>query len=107
MGLIDEISRHLEIERAEREARRLAFEAKRNFYSSVAWRALRYAVLKERGRRCECCGRCPPEVIVDVDHVKPRSKHPTLALDKSNMQVLCRDCNYAKSNRDETDWRVR
>ena len=40
-----------------------------------------------------------------VDHIKPKSTHPHLALVKSNMQVLCEDCNMGKSNRDATDFR--
>ena len=39
-----------------------------------------------------------------VDHVKPRSKFPELALDLSNLQVLCNLCNVAKSNVDMTRW---
>jgi 5-methylcytosine-specific restriction endonuclease McrA len=104
-GMVDEIMRSLAADRAAAEARRLAWEAKRNFYARPAWRRLRYEVLKERGNACECCGRSPPAVTVDVDHIQPRSKHPELALLKSNMQILCRDCNFGKSNRDDTDWR--
>jgi 5-methylcytosine-specific restriction endonuclease McrA len=91
------------------EARHLAWVARRrkDFYSSRQWKALRYEVLVERGARCECCGRSPPEVTIDVDHVKSRSKYPELQLVKSNMQILCRCCNFSKSNRDETDWRAR
>jgi 5-methylcytosine-specific restriction endonuclease McrA len=104
-GMMDGIIRQLEEEKAEREARRQAWEAKRNFYQRPAWRRLRYEVLRERGNACECCGRSPPVVTVDVDHIQPRSKYPELALLKSNMQILCRDCNFGKSNRDNTDWR--
>jgi 5-methylcytosine-specific restriction endonuclease McrA len=28
-----------------------------------------------------------------------------LALEITNLQVLCADCNIGKSNTDETDWR--
>jgi X-X-X-Leu-X-X-Gly heptad repeat protein len=40
-----------------------------------------------------------------VDHIKPRSLYPARALDPENLQVLCRDCNLGKSNKDATDWR--
>jgi hypothetical protein len=67
------------------------------FYSSPEWRLLREQVIKEQGRLCQEC-RC--EVAEDydltVDHIKPRSKYPELALDKSNLQVLCRSCNSTK-----------
>ena len=53
-----------------------------------------------------CCGhRGTQDNPLQVDHIKPRSKFPHLALEISNLQVLCRDCNLGKGNRDATDWR--
>lgn len=76
------------------------------FYKSEAWYALRYRVLVVNDGCCELCGRSKHEgVILHVDHIKPRSKYPELALSINNMQVLCAACNYGKSNKDETDWR--
>lgn len=77
------------------------------FYSSKAWLTLRYQVLSERGGRCECCGASAKDgVNLQVDHIKPRSKYPDLALDKSNLQVLCKACNMGKRDRHEgDDWR--
>jgi 5-methylcytosine-specific restriction endonuclease McrA len=43
--------------------------------------------------------------VMHVDHIKPRSKYPHLALRESNLQVLCEACNLGKGNWDETDWR--
>lgn len=78
-----------------------------SFYAGKRWQLLRYEVLRKRGARCECCGQSPRTdgISVHVDHIKPRSKYPELAFDESNLQVLCEDCNFGKSNRDETDWR--
>jgi 5-methylcytosine-specific restriction endonuclease McrA len=42
---------------------------------------------------------------MNVDHIKPRHKYPHLAMDESNLQVLCATCNAGKGGRDETDWR--
>ena len=42
---------------------------------------------------------------MNVDHIKPRRLYPGLALEKSNLQVLCADCNHGKGNWDQTDWR--
>lgn len=76
------------------------------FYNSREWKALRYEALKLHGGRCQCCGASPATgATLHVDHIKPRSKFPHLALVLSNLQVLCEDCNLAKSNTDETDWR--
>ena len=75
----------------------------RNFFASREWLGARYSALLKHGRTCMCCGvEAKP---AHVDHIKPRSKYPELALDVSNLQVLCRDCNLGKSNTDETDWR--
>ena len=77
-----------------------------DFYETDEWRQVRYQALKRNDGRCECCGRRPSaENPLHVDHIKPRSKFPELALQISNLQVLCADCNYGKSNIDQTDWR--
>lgn len=77
------------------------------FYSSKEWRKLRYQVLRKYSAECMCCGRSKKEhnIVIHVDHIKPRSKYPHLALDFQNLQLLCEDCNLGKSNIDETDWR--
>ena len=76
------------------------------FYSSQAWRKLRYEVLRDCGRKCIACGRTPPDVVLHVDHVKPRSLYPELALDRGNLVVMCADCNIGKSNKCEHDFRL-
>jgi hypothetical protein len=75
------------------------------FYRSQEWRKVRYEALKRYGRKCVCCGAEPPYVVLHVDHIKPRSKHPELELDINNLQILCEDCNLGKSNTDEIDYR--
>lgn len=76
---------------------------KNGFYFSDEWRKLRYQVIKANGRKCQACGTSSKEI--HVDHIKPRSKFPELSLEFSNLQVLCIDCNFGKSNTDQTDWR--
>lgn len=76
------------------------------FYESRAWLELRYRVLAKYGAKCMCCGASRDDgAIIHVDHIKPRSLYPMLALEFSNMQVLCKACNMGKSNKHETDWR--
>jgi hypothetical protein len=84
------------------------FLASPAFLDSYEWRKLRMVVLKKRGRRCACCGASPDDgrTVVNVDHIKPRRLYPELALDESNLQVLCAQCNHGKGNWDQTDWRV-
>lgn len=78
------------------------------FYKSREWLELRYRVLRVYQAKCMCCGRTPQEhgIVVNVDHIKPRSKYPELELDFDNMQVLCRACNCGKSNIDNTNWKM-
>lgn len=76
------------------------------FLSSWDWLTLRYWILRKYGRRCMCCGRTPEDgAKIHVDHIKPRSKFPQLALDEANLQILCGDCNQGKGAWDDTDWR--
>jgi len=78
---------------------------KTDFYTSKEWRRLRYRVLIDNGRMCQCCGARPPKAVLHVDHIKPRSIYPELELDYNNLQVLCEECNIGKSNLDKTDLR--
>lgn len=75
----------------------------KDFYESDAWRSVRYEVLKKFKRMCMVCFRTETEL--HVDHIKPRSKFPNLQLEPSNLQILCKDCNLGKGNKDEIDWR--
>jgi len=86
--------------------RKATFGRRRDFFETKQWEKIRYDVLRIRGAMCACCGRDQNTgAILQVDHIKPRSKYPELSLDFSNLQVLCKECNFGKSNTDETDWR--
>ena len=65
--------------------------------------SVRYEVLRESNGRCALCGATKKERILQVDHIKPRSRGGSN--DKSNLQALCDECNRAKSNKDDTDFR--
>jgi len=79
-----------------------------DFYTSAAWRVIRYKALLRSSGRCQCCGSRPtPTAALHVDHIKPRSRYPHLALSLDNLQVLCSHCNLGKLAWDETDWRGR
>ena len=76
-----------------------------DFYQSRDWASIRYAALIRSDGRCSCCGASRSDgAVLHVDHIKPRSKFPELALSLDNLQVLCNLCNIAKSNIDMTDW---
>ena len=75
------------------------------FLRSDEWYALRQLAFQKYGRRCMRCKIDHRHAVISVDHIKPRKDHPELALELSNLQILCRTCNGIKSNRDDTDWR--
>lgn len=82
------------------------YESGNLFYKSSAWRKLRFSVLKESNGKCSCCGMSAKDgVILHVDHIKPRSQYPELALDSNNLQVLCDQCNLGKSDSESVDFR--
>ena len=71
------------------------------FYGSPEWRGLRQRVIYEEGRCCASCGVTIAESgDITVDHIRPRSKYPDLALVRDNLQVLCRQCNSQKGAAD-------
>lgn len=77
-----------------------------SFLESYEWRKIRMEVLKRDGAVCACCGATRIDgVKMHVDHIKPRRIYPELALDITNLQVLCEVCNHGKGNWDMTDWR--
>lgn len=74
---------------------------KSNFYSSREWLALRVEVLANSDKRCAICGASKDSgATLHVDHIKPRAHYPHLALEKSNLQVLCEPCNLGKTDRE-------
>ncbi len=80
-----------------------------SFYRSYKWRRLRVDTLEANRERygmlaCECCGKMG-EGTFHVDHIYPRSRHPELALDPANLQVLCEACNVGKGTAYTTNWR--
>lgn len=90
------------------EAEKRANGGEIDFFTSGAWKRLRFEVLAESAGCCDLCGRSYRShgVALEVDHIKPRSRFPSLSLEKDNLQVLCFDCNRGKGNRDTTDWRA-
>jgi Restriction endonuclease len=73
------------------------------FYRTDAWLKLRYSALLQFPKVCMACEATKGPF--HVDHIKPRSMFPDLALRLDNLQILCAQCNLGKSNWDQTDWR--
>lgn len=82
------------------------WQSEKDFYKTTEWLRVRYDAIQRNDGKCDCCKRKPtPCNPLHVDHIKPRSRFPWLALDPDNLQVLCKECNFGKGNVDWTDWR--
>lgn len=57
---------------------------------------LRFQLLKEHNFTCNYCGRSSPKVILEIDHIIPKSKNGINK--KSNYTVACKDCNIGKGD---------
>lgn len=57
----------------------------------------RFEVFKRDGFKCQYCGECAPDVILEVDHIDPVSKGG--ADEMVNYITACRSCNAGKSDR--------
>ncbi len=79
----------------------MEFIASMSFLQSHEWKSLRYEVLRHydnlNAKKCMLCNIASS--TLNVDHIKPRRFYPTLALDGSNLQILCAICNAGKANK--------
>src|SRR5688500_14944989 len=57
-------------------------------------RGLRYRILMRDGFTCQYCGRRAPDVVLEVDHLVPRSRGGRTV--PSNLVAACFDCNQGK-----------
>jgi 5-methylcytosine-specific restriction endonuclease McrA len=65
-----------------------------NFYHSVEWTVLIASVIKERGRRCEECGRIGTRIF--GDHIR-ELRDGGAPLDRRNLRLLCGSCHSLKT----------
>ena len=62
---------------------------------------LRFEVLKRDKFTCQYCGKSAPDVVLEIDHIKPVSKGG--ANEIMNLITSCKDCNRGKSNIELSD----
>lgn len=62
---------------------------------------MRFEVFKRDSFTCQYCGRSAPDVVLEVDHIKPVSKGGKNEM--LNLVTSCHDCNSGKSNRELSD----
>lgn len=58
-------------------------------------KSLRFEVFARDSFTCQYCGRRPPEVVLEVDHIHPQSKGGEDVI--INLITACWDCNRGKS----------
>ena len=56
--------------------------------------SLRFSILHRDNFRCVLCGRRPPEVKLEVDHIKTVADGGTSTED--NLRTLCFNCNHGR-----------
>lgn len=64
-------------------------------------RKTRFEVFKRDSFTCQYCGRSAPDVVLQVDHIKPVSKDGDD--DMLNLITSCHDCNAGKGARELSD----
>lgn len=74
------------------------------FYRSKRWKDFRLALIRERGIRCEMCGKMMrSEADIQADHIQeltPESVNDiNVSFNPANIQLLCADCHSKKHKR--------
>lgn len=59
--------------------------------------SLRFEVFKRDRFQCGYCGRTPPDVLLEVDHILPRAAGGTDEI--TNLLTACWDCNRGKGSK--------
>lgn len=58
---------------------------------------LRFEIFKRDGFACQYCGRRPPDVVLELDHIDPKANGGTNL--EINLITSCFDCNRGKGAR--------
>lgn len=64
-------------------------------------KSVRFEVLKRDSFTCQYCGKSAPNVVLNVDHIKPVSKNGSN--DIINLVTSCTDCNFGKGAKELSD----
>jgi hypothetical protein len=67
----------------------------------MASKKTRFEVFKRDSFTCQYCGKTPPEVVLEIDHIDPKSNGGSN--DINNYITACFECNRGKSDRLLTD----
>lgn len=66
---------------------------------------VRFEIFKRDAFTCQYCGRKPPEVVLEIDHIDPRCNGGTN--EKINLVSACFDCNRGKAGKTLMDFPAR
>ncbi len=75
---------------------RQEFQRWRDSQEGQTWKCKRY---RKQKQRCAICQQPIQLKGSHIDHIKPISTYPNLALNTQNMQITCPDCNLSKNKR--------
>lgn len=64
-------------------------------------KTIRFEVFKRDKFTCQYCGKSAPDVVLEVDHIKPVSKGGTNEI--INLVTACRECNRGKTDKELSD----
>ena len=60
-------------------------------------KSIRFEVFKRDSFKCQYCGATAPDILLEIDHIRPVSKGGTN--DITNLIIACQPCNLGKSNK--------
>jgi 5-methylcytosine-specific restriction endonuclease McrA len=63
----------------------------------IGRKSKRFHLLEKYNYTCQYCGRKAPDVILEIDHIHPKSKGGKDVLE--NLTVACKDCNIGKHDK--------
>jgi|SRR6476646_2732734 len=85
-------------------ARDTVWQLYSNWRDSEQGKQWKASFLKECGYHCPECNIWLTEYNSTIDHKLPRRKYPWLGWDVSNLWVLCKSCNKAKSDKNWSEY---
>jgi len=80
---------------------------RRQFYQTYAWKQKRWKCRANWKRANKPCGLCGKPIDWQArpicDHIVPAKEAPHLALEYSNLQMVCAGCNTRKAHEKEVE----
>jgi 5-methylcytosine-specific restriction endonuclease McrA len=96
-------SARVQVKSLKKDLRRIAQNDYIVFRNSESGQLLKRKLYTAQEEKCNNpnCGLKLPITHLQMDHIKPISKYPVLAVEPTNFQLLCGPCNLAKGSTEE------